>query len=209
MTAFHPFPRLPYELRAMIWKLTVEPRIVDVRVKRKRSAKPYGVLIPYLVSLTPVPAVLHACREARSQGLYQQAFSEIAGPDGAERRYVWANLEMDMISIGTTLFDEYEPVAPLIRRLKFEREHSDDFFFYREVHRLRDFLKVREVHVVCADGLRSWHLATEEHYWPCGKQNVFMIDPDDGRMMRGIEMDEMFDRELEEYENEHLAYWLL
>ena len=27
---FHPFPRLPYELRVHIWTLTVQPRIVPV-----------------------------------------------------------------------------------------------------------------------------------------------------------------------------------
>lgn len=208
MATFHPFPRLPSELRARIWELTVEPRTVDLRVKHRHTIIPGDTPVPYLVSSTPVPAALQTCQEARNQGLYQQAFSEIAGPDGAGRRYVWVNLEIDMVSIGTSLFANYKPVAPVIQRLKFERENSSEFFYHSEVQELRDFVNVKEIHVVCADGMRAWHLATEEHYWPCGEENVFMIDPHDGRMMRGLEMDEMFDQELEEayrqedYENQ-------
>jgi hypothetical protein len=145
-----------------------------------------------------VPAALQTCQEARKQGLYQQAFSDMAVLDGAERRYVWVNLEIDMISIGTTMFASYNPVAPIIQRLKFERKNSDELFYHYEVQELRDFVNVKEIHVVCADGMGGWHGALEDHYWPCGEENVFMIDPDDGRMMRGIEMDEMFDQELKE-----------
>ena len=193
MTIFHPFPHLPSELRVRIWELTVEPRIVELRVDHKRTIILGDALVPYLVSSTPAPAVLQACQEARNQGLYQQALSEIAGPNSARRRYVWLNLEIDMTSIGTTLFTNYKLVAPIIQRLKFERENSSEFFYHLEVQELRDFVNVKEIHVVCADGMQAWHLAMEEHYWPCGEESVFMIDPDDGRMMRGIEMDEMFD----------------
>jgi hypothetical protein len=33
MATFHPFPRLPAELRIQIWEMTVEPRVVDVRLE--------------------------------------------------------------------------------------------------------------------------------------------------------------------------------
>jgi hypothetical protein len=33
MATFHPFLRLPYELRTCVWKLTVEPRTVRVDVQ--------------------------------------------------------------------------------------------------------------------------------------------------------------------------------
>jgi hypothetical protein len=67
MATFHPFLRLPYELRTCVWKLTVEPRTVRVDVQDY-----------FLASATPVPAVLQVCREARNYGLYQKAFSELA-----------------------------------------------------------------------------------------------------------------------------------
>jgi hypothetical protein len=47
---------------------------------------------------------------------------------------------------------------------------------------------VEEIHIVCQDGLFSWIGALEEHYWPCGEENVFFIDPDDeDRVFRGDE----------------------
>lgn len=97
-TTFHPFPRLPFELRARIWELTVEPRIVDVRVVY-HDPSPVKVTDPFawsdermkkrlpprrhLRSSTPVPAQLQTCQEAREHlskrpyGGYCKAFSEI------------------------------------------------------------------------------------------------------------------------------------
>ena len=81
MTAFHLFPRLPWELRARIWELTVEPRTVEVIVKYElvmvtndmRTRYDFGtdpdkifwIYVLRLRSSTPVPAPLQACREAR------------------------------------------------------------------------------------------------------------------------------------------------
>jgi hypothetical protein len=75
MATFHPFPRLPYELRAQIWEMTVEPRVVNVECRWGEATRQIC-----LTSSTPVPAVLEACREARNHGLYQKAFSEIDLP---------------------------------------------------------------------------------------------------------------------------------
>ncbi|KAL2136766.1 hypothetical protein VTI74DRAFT_1807 [Chaetomium olivicolor] len=204
MTTFHPFPRLPFELRARIWELTVEPRTVEVRVLHKRTLVPDGapsgegrieVRAPCLFSSTPVPAALHSCREARNLGLYQQAFSELSI---YETRYVWLNLEIDMISIGTCAFDAFKPVAHLIRRLKFERRYGDEGFYYFEATNIRSFVNAKEIHVVCPDGIESWHEASKENYFPCGAENLFFIDLNDGRMMRSIELDEMCDQVLVE-----------
>jgi hypothetical protein len=211
MATFHPFLRLPAELRSQIWKSTVEPRIIDVEVRRERG----GIQAPYLVSHTAVPAVLQTCREARNEGLYQQAFSEIAGTDDHRRRYVWAALNVDTIDIGETLFEDFKPVASVIQRLRFERSNSDEFFYHSEVQELRDFVNVKEIQVVCADGLRSWDGAIEDHYFPCGAENIVMIDPEDGHLMKATDLDEMLDRERKElyfqddYEYYRSSYWLL
>lgn len=230
MTTFHPFRLLPFELRARIWELTLEPRTVEVRLLHKDTVVLSDGDRPSdrrLFSPTPVPATLQACQEARNQGLYQQAFYELAAVrsrsgfsvrgtpvlqacqearnqgeqavwDDGERRYVWVNLEVDMISIGKTALEKFKSVAPMIKRLKFERENSENFFYYWESKKLRNFVNVEEVHVVCADGWRAWHGASDDHCWHCGKENLFFINPDDGRMMRSIEMDDMFDQMLEE-----------
>lgn len=99
---FHPFPHLPAELRARIWELTVEPRIVEVRVvyhqpslvnvngpERGAQTVDWTVKRPppirHLRSSTPAPAQLQTCRGAREHLCtntgpgyrYGKAFSEI------------------------------------------------------------------------------------------------------------------------------------
>ena len=82
MDTFHLFPLFPFELRALIWRSTVQPRTVEVRVDDRGSGLECCL---HLVSPTPVPATIQACREARNLGLYERAFSEI----DANGRYVW------------------------------------------------------------------------------------------------------------------------
>ncbi|KAL2140526.1 hypothetical protein VTI28DRAFT_3730 [Corynascus sepedonium] len=190
--SFHPFPCLPFELRARIWQFTVEPRTVEVRVGSKLFDSPVR-----LTSSTPAPATLQTCREARNLKIYERAFSET----NAEGRYVWVNWDMDIISIGTSYFDHFHPAAPLIKRLKFERENTCEFFYHTEVKDLDAFINVKEIFVVCADGARAWHGAIEEHYshWRCDKENLYLIDTEDGdRMMKATDLDAMMDQEYKE-----------
>ncbi|TIC91577.1 hypothetical protein CH35J_011000 [Colletotrichum higginsianum] len=139
---FHPFSRLPAELRARIWELTVEPRIVEVRanndVEGSESVIKWLPRMRYLCSLTPAPAQLHTCREARehltkcpdSVYRFDKAFSELAtipsegGP--LQERYVWFNFDNDMLSVGRTDLHEFQAVAYQIRRLRFRRFISDE-----------------------------------------------------------------------------------
>ncbi|KAF2003792.1 hypothetical protein P154DRAFT_590260 [Amniculicola lignicola CBS 123094] len=107
---FHPFPRLPFELRAQIWEMTVEPRVVDVRVAYSNEIMEYG---RRLVSSTSTPAILHVCREARDHGLYEKGFSEIASR-GVGFQHVWVNFDIDIIDIGASKLYDYKPVARLV-----------------------------------------------------------------------------------------------
>ncbi|KAI1410091.1 hypothetical protein F5Y13DRAFT_76874 [Hypoxylon sp. FL1857] len=198
MSTFHPFPRLPTELRLRIWALTVEPRVVEVRVVPDNPLE-----VQRLVSPTPVPAILQTCQEARNLGLYKRAFSEVTATKvnvaaGAESRYVWLNLDIDMVSIGKTSFRAFAPVALSIKRLRFERENSDESFYHFEVRELWDWVNTEEIHVVCEDGMEAWHGASHEHSWPCALENLWFFDPDDGRMMRSFEMEQVLDERLEE-----------
>ncbi|KAL2141281.1 hypothetical protein VTI28DRAFT_2616 [Corynascus sepedonium] len=201
MAAFHPFPRLPFELRARIWELTVEPRTVEVRVYhstppryRKWPRRGWGRRNTLLSSLTPVPAILQTCREARNLGLYKKEFSRLSTID--QTRYVWLNLEIDMISIESCRFDNFKPVARLIRRLRFKGNNGSEAFYYFESRELRNFVNAKEIHVVCEDTIESWHGAGMEHPWPCGMENVLFIDPYDGRRMRSADVDKMCDEVL-------------
>ncbi|GFF29368.1 hypothetical protein IFM51744_00824 [Aspergillus udagawae] len=187
MAAFHLFPRLPFELRARIWQLTVEPRTVEVRVKKDDGLR--GKIL-HVTSSTPVPAVLQVCHEARNQGLYQQAFKF---PSGVEPRYVWVNFEIDMISIGDTYFDTIEPAEQqLIRRLTIQRENTDSFFRSESLE-LQMYSNLEEMHVICEDGLLAWQDAWEYVYWPCPKENLRFIDKETGQIAVGEDLDRMAD----------------
>jgi hypothetical protein len=184
MSTFHPFARLPYELRAQIWEMTVEPRVVDVRIMQLEQ-EPYR----RLVSPTPVPATLQSCKEARDHGLYKRTFSELDGPSQNERRYVWLNLGIDLVNTGTCPFWHFRAVAAQIKRLKFEREYLAKSFFPRECKELRTFLNAEEIHVVCMDGLWNWRGAVHDIQWPCTNKNLVLIDPDDGRVVKGCDFE--------------------
>ena len=83
---------------------------------------------------------------------------------------------------------------PQVQRLKLEREYTE-YWSYEDVGQLRRFINVREIHLVCVEGMWAWSNVWDAEHWPCGKENVWIIDPDDDRTIRGVEMDEIFDRE--------------
>lgn len=59
----------------------------------------------------------------------------------------------------------------------------------------------KKLFVVCADGLRAWHGAIEEHYahWRCGGENLYLIDRDDnGRIIKAAELDVIMVQEIME-----------
>lgn len=183
------FSDLPFEIRAMIWKYTVEPRAVEIRIR--------GGSYPFhMFNLTPVPAPLQTCREARNLGLYKQAFSEVEAlaSRSTEQRYSWLNLEIDIISVGIIPLHFFNPVAASIRRLRIERRNLHEVFFDGEYADIMEFGNLEEVYVVCADRMETWHGFTKsEQFWSCGVENFTFIDPYDGRVMKSLDMERMFD----------------
>ncbi|KFY86697.1 hypothetical protein V500_07465 [Pseudogymnoascus sp. VKM F-4518 (FW-2643)] len=176
------FNSLPFEIRALIWKLTVEPRTVEVELYHWDGR--VGKRTLRLVSSTPVPAPLHVCHEARNMALYKQAFSEL----GVERRYVWLNFDIDIVSIGVDDLKYYKQVAPMIERLKLERD-NEEYWCYCESEEMRNFVNVKEIHVVCHQGFETWGGATERYSWPCALENILFIDEEKGLEIKGTEFE--------------------
>ena len=107
---------------------------------------------------------------------------------------------MDIISIGTSPFSCFHPYAPLFKRLQFERDNTDHFFYHVEARDLDAFLNVKETFIVCPNRymMTGWFDAVEEHHilWRCGRENVYLINLDDGgRIMTATELDAMLDQE--------------
>lgn len=117
-------------------------------------------------------------------------------------RHVWLNLDIDIVDIGKSRLEDFEPVAESIHRLRLEREYSaldysENFYDY-EIRELRRFVNLKELYFVCADDLYSWEDMLEDYgyYCPCGEENVFFIDNGEcPRVLRGPEGLEQIYRE--------------
>ncbi|KAM5358271.1 hypothetical protein ACJZ2D_015429 [Fusarium nematophilum] len=194
MATFHPFARLPLELRIRIWAMTVEPRTVEVRFKTEFRT---GGTVFYAMSSTPMPGTLQACQEARNLGLYRRAFTY-----GDKPRYIWVNFEMDMISIGDTDLRDIVDEQLDIRRLRFERENNE-WFFHFESKELEEFANLVEVHVICLAGFFDWLEAWECVEWSCPKENVRFIEKKSGQMVDGYELEKIWAEFVDSRRQEH------
>ncbi|KAG4430867.1 hypothetical protein IFR05_013651 [Cadophora sp. M221] len=114
LDTFHPFPRLPKELRIEIWKVhlaALEPRLL--RVWCKVSTEPiedskdpedgherYVEGEQHQSSPNPVPALLHTSQESRYEARrhYTRAFS-LRNGSTVHQRYIWTNFATDTIKI--------------------------------------------------------------------------------------------------------------
>ena len=152
------------------------------KTKLKREWKPYRPYVHMVSSM--IPAALHACREARSHlvradyGLYQPVSLH---PDAqpADRRYVWLNLDIDVLDIGTSHLLHFDSIAPAIKRLKLSRKNTLDNLWYNVEGRelLPLFVNVEKMFVVCSDSIINWSEDEVWHYcWPCAKENLVFID---------------------------------
>jgi hypothetical protein len=187
MSIFHLFPLLPFEFRAQIWESTVEPCTVEVRITRVGLIR-----TRHLRSSTPIPAPLQSCQEARNQKLYHKVFSELETHHDAETRYVWLNLDIDIVDIGTRYCSNYAKVGASIRRLKMARANQSEHFYGFESPKMETwFPYLREMHVVCMDGFLTWAGFVKEGHdqWPCAAEDLYFIDARDGRVARGCELE--------------------
>ncbi|KAJ3578876.1 hypothetical protein NPX13_g1685 [Xylaria arbuscula] len=181
MNTFHHFSRLPTELRWMVWNSAHIPRVVEVRRnpqqlilgphthQKRPGLSSYG---------TPVPAIVHTCREARDRGGYRKAFSELDLCDGKGLRYIWVNLEIDLISIGDLdLIWRFFPIAPLIQKPMFCAGSYSSHDFRIRRHELQKFTNLKEVHTISsAYKLEDGRYEYMRFYWPRGFMKEFLDD---------------------------------
>ena len=126
--------------------------------------------------------------------MYTQVYFEVNAQQGTtEQRYVRLNLDMDMVDIGTSEFRYFEHIASDIKWFRFERENGDESFYHIESQELRNFINAKEIHVVCADGFWMWGgvINDRTYPWPCTDEKLVFIDPTDGRVARGLELEEI------------------
>jgi hypothetical protein len=118
----------------------------------------------------------------------------------SDRRYIWLNLDIDMIYVHHDLVHA-QHVAHLIKRLRFTADNSYDPWWYSsESEQLRNFINVEEIHVIVneKDHFSGWHGASEQYLWLCGKENVLFIDPKIGEELKLLDLEYKYDRLSEE-----------
>jgi hypothetical protein len=75
ITKFTIFSELPTELRIIIWKLTMAPRTIAVKIREIGSLESIEWPLVDMYSPTPVPTALQVCRESRLEALYTYQLS--------------------------------------------------------------------------------------------------------------------------------------
>ncbi|CZT10166.1 uncharacterized protein RCO7_03256 [Rhynchosporium graminicola] len=95
LTEFEPFPKLPLELRQMIWKSSLDDLETNSIFVSSRMG---GILLNY----TP-PALLHACLESRSVAstTYHAEFANNLGKNGLNKGPVYFNFSKDALEFAT------------------------------------------------------------------------------------------------------------
>jgi hypothetical protein len=93
LSSFHCFEKLPIELRVMIWKMTMVPRIVEVSFSPERGFH----------TRTITPIALRACPDSRSAALhaYQICFGNMLYPPR-----ILLNFSIDTIYLHTNMNSE-------------------------------------------------------------------------------------------------------
>lgn len=87
---FHPFHRLPTEIRIMIWHFSLEPRVVDLQFERKASRKGF-------YSHDKIPTLLEVCRDSRAAVIasYPLCFGSVWYPQKIRFNFSMNTLFMD------------------------------------------------------------------------------------------------------------------
>jgi len=113
---FHSFPRLPSELRLKIWRLSLQPRIIDIRLREvtRPSGKPLPSPPPELILpapyKSPFPTAFHVCRESRNEAL--STYHPFSGTTFSPAAGTLINLELDTVYCPDELFNVVDQIMP-------------------------------------------------------------------------------------------------
>ncbi|KYK60891.1 hypothetical protein DCS_02030 [Drechmeria coniospora] len=193
MATFHPFPHLFPELRAHIWRLTADPRLVSIRVRKTATSDLAAKRYQY-ASPTPPPAVMHVCQESRKLALYQEAF--VAGGSNVPRSYIWVNFEEDMICLEDDSVEWLSPHDTDIRRLRFTVPRGDlgatfyEYFAHRSHEMLERFTALRALHLAIGENILLWgSTVCGPGYGACPRENVRFEDLKTGLLLTGPQLE--------------------
>lgn len=146
MSTFHPFPRLPLELRQKVWTMAREPRRVVPRGYTREKQAP-----------AQPPVLLAVCRGSRAYLLGHHYVQAFAGPDSAQCQYV--DFDIDFIYLSQYTLEDHPRELPLIQNLEVEGLESDTFT-HQYVSGLYRMPALRKVVILSLESFFSdneWH----------------------------------------------------
>ncbi|OTA02934.1 hypothetical protein A9Z42_0033520 [Trichoderma parareesei] len=192
---FHPFPRLPTELRLRIWALAVTLRLVHISAKPTEVVRWKRIAPNDFSSPMAPPAVMHVCRESRQCAPYQKAFFTMV-PGEPEHRYIWVDFEQDMICLADDRVDWLEPYQADIRRLRFTVPPGDrgdllfDVFGSVSKKLVAPFTALRELHLAISEYFCAWGSTWAVcGFGPCARENVRFLDLNTGLLLTGPQLE--------------------
>ncbi|KAK6829387.1 hypothetical protein PG989_005791 [Apiospora arundinis] len=155
MGTFHPFLRLPTELRLQIWDLTITPHTVSIYA---------------LEPLSPAP--MRACAEARAQ--YRESYTAATFLDPA--RPLWVHFGLD--TIAASHYDvRHFALATLVAvrrlRLAVEEDEMQDFYFVTTSTLRPDLMRAIEVVTVVVVTDIDY---VDEHEWTDDIKETLRMD---------------------------------
>lgn len=185
MAVFHPVTRLPFELRARIWELAVESRIVDISYLKGR----FGLEMRYCTwfrqrrSLQYCSlAARHAIRAYTSKPSRKESCRAMFGSTSMLISFPLAIPTSTTSNPNACSYDGSNLKERTPRRSYISRARD-----------LEKFNNLGGIHVVCEDGLLMWQEAWETVHWPCPEDMVRFIDKESGQQVNGWEIDKMWE----------------
>ncbi len=192
-TTFHPFLRLPLELRIQIWSLAVSPRRLDIGPHQMEMSPENMSDFRWgrakYTSRIPPPGVMHACRESRQYARYRKAF--FSPPD----RYLWVNFQQDMICLAHYDVTVLAPHYADIERLRYTVPDHDEIYvseWFRDCSQeiLGVFSALKELHVAVDAGLFAWGTSLNSAgFTLCLQENTRFINLHTGLMLNMPQID--------------------
>ncbi|KAH7363932.1 hypothetical protein BKA65DRAFT_125313 [Rhexocercosporidium sp. MPI-PUGE-AT-0058] len=153
LNTFHPFSRLPKEIRIQIWRAhltSMEPRTLTIR-----SDYPNNFTRPlqYFRSSNPVPSVLHICRESRLEAL---SFYVAAFTNGSSPRFTWTNFHFDTINLTEWDLCKLSQLDKTRMRQMIVESISADYFHGECRGEFKDMADLARLKIISTESLYAW-----------------------------------------------------
>ncbi|KAK7931072.1 hypothetical protein PG985_001784 [Apiospora marii] len=175
-TSFHCFPRLPSELRRIVWGLAVFPRTITCAAGPRAPVPGDDNCYEedpwegwhwtmYCYGTLPPPPLLQACSESRSvaisDGLYRAQLWPAWVRIPQSPRYTWVNYEFDTIQLPSYLL----PFLGLEDKVQIRSatidggDHWKALDFFTHFHFEKDMIymqSLRELRILTGDHVGAW-----------------------------------------------------